>query len=176
MMQKQSAKTLATLSRRVRVAELYLQGHRFSPDIARNIGGVHRSTITRDLQIIRKQWAIEMVTKFDEALREEICKIDRVEREAWSAWERSKTFREKTKTSRGNKRSGEETSAQIEKENLLGDPRYLERVGWCIDRRCKLLGLDAPEKHQISMGGELHVVERIVTDRREIPDQPPEQA
>lgn len=31
-------------------------------------------------------------------------------------------------------------------EEQLGDPRYLQIVSWCIERTCKLLGLDAPTK------------------------------
>lgn len=31
-------------------------------------------------------------------------------------------------------------------EELVGDERFLGRVAWCIDRRCKLFGVDAPTK------------------------------
>jgi hypothetical protein len=33
-------------------------------------------------------------------------------------------------------------------EEMLGDPRYLQIVSWCIDRKIKMLGLDAPTKVQ----------------------------
>ncbi len=35
-------------------------------------------------------------------------------------------------------------------EQRNGNPAYLSGVQWCIDRRCKLLGLDAPIKAQIN--------------------------
>jgi hypothetical protein len=31
-------------------------------------------------------------------------------------------------------------------EGQAGDPRFLQGVACCIDRRCKLLGLDKPDK------------------------------
>jgi hypothetical protein len=31
-------------------------------------------------------------------------------------------------------------------ELLVGDERFLGRVAWCIDRRCKVFGVDAPTK------------------------------
>ena len=31
-----------------------------------------------------------------------------------------------------------------------GDPRFLEGIFKCIDKRCKMLGLDAPAKQEIS--------------------------
>ena len=36
--------------------------------------------------------------------------------------------------------------AVIEKETMLGNPAYLAGVMSCIERRCKILGLDAPTK------------------------------
>ena len=31
-----------------------------------------------------------------------------------------------------------------------GDPRFLQNVQWCIQKRCKILGLDAIEKLMLS--------------------------
>lgn len=35
-------------------------------------------------------------------------------------------------------------------EQCNGNPAYLFSIQWCLDRRCKLLGLDAPIKAQIN--------------------------
>ena len=34
-----------------------------------------------------------------------------------------------------------------------GDSRFLQGIQWCINKRSELLGLDAPEKHDITSGG-----------------------
>jgi hypothetical protein len=166
-MRPRSAQSLKILSRRTYVANLYLRGYRDQFTLAERVG-VDRSTIYNDLKHIRKQWAAEMVVKFDKAVVEELAKVDQLEREAWAEWERSKTFREKTRTGKTRKSGGDETSAMLEKENLLGDPRYLDVVLRCIDRRCKLLGLDAPEKLEVKTESSVHVVEQIIVDRREV--------
>ena len=36
-------------------------------------------------------------------------------------------------------------------ENSVGDPRWLERIAWCISQRCKILGLDAPTKIDLTV-------------------------
>ena len=49
-----------------------------------------------------------------------------------------------------------------------GDPRFLKIALECVERRCKLLGLDAPEKHQhTGADGRPLVMEVVVKDRAE---------
>lgn len=152
-----TAETLTIESRRTRVAEAYLCGHRTVRSIARYVNS-SPATVTRDLHVIRQEWKAAMVQQFAEARADEIARLDRIEREAWAEWERSKTVRERSKTSKrskaaagkGRQPADAESTAELTRENLLGDARYLERIGWCIDRRIKLLGLDAPERHEHS--------------------------
>jgi hypothetical protein len=129
--------------RRERVAESYLRGRR-QYEIA-EAEGVVDSVITKDLQAIRKKWRESSVRDFDEHVSRELDKIDLLEREHWEAWERSK--KEKT-VSRTSKKTGKNPAdeASIEKQQRDGNPAFLEGVLKCIERRCKLLGLDAPEK------------------------------
>jgi len=176
-----SAKQLALQSRRSRVAELYLKGYRSAQSIADRLGDaeVSRVTVSRDLKVIRREWAAAMVRDFDHALTEELTRIDRIEREAWDEWDRSKTFREKSKSGSKQKpirgvaedgtqqrETADEKFAQLEREGSFGDPRYLERISWCIERRCKLLGLDAPEKRELSGkdGGPILVKAEALSD------------
>jgi hypothetical protein len=107
-----------------------------------------------------------MVRDFDQAITEELARIDQLEREAWGEWERSKTVREKSKTTKAQRQKGDESTAQLEREGRLGDPRYLERVAWCIERRIKLLGLDAPERRELSGpgGGPIQVAAASLSD------------
>ena len=41
---------------------------------------------------------------------------------------------------------GERVHAAIRKAEQTGDPRYLAGVQWCVEQRCKILGLNAPQK------------------------------
>jgi len=81
------SKQLAILKRRRTVADLYLQGWT-QIAIAEELG-VAQPTISDDLKRIRAQWRESGVRDFDEARQLELMKLDRIEREAWSAWERS---------------------------------------------------------------------------------------
>jgi hypothetical protein len=43
------------------------------------------------------------------------------------------------------------------REGQVGDPRYLDGVLKCIDRRCAILGIDAPKKIAGPTGGDFIV-------------------
>ena len=109
--------------RRVLVADMYARGYTQAQIVETT--GVHRQTIYVDLLHIQDEWRKTRIIDFDTASTRELMSLDRAEREAWDAWERSKKARVR---------------------GSAGDPRYLATVIACIDRRCKLLGLDAPTK------------------------------
>jgi hypothetical protein len=131
---------VAIARRRVQVADLYLQAWP-QTQIAEHLG-ITQSTVSVDLKMIQRQWRESSVRNFDAAREVEIRKIDRVEREAWDAWERSK------KPSQEATVEGEGPTQKTRKrmKNQNGDPRYLEIVRACIADRRALLGLDAPTK------------------------------
>ena len=125
------------------IAAMYLSGKsQFA--IASEMGCTQQNISLR-LKTIRRRWREATIRDFDELRSEQVAKIDRVELEYWDAWERSK----KPRTRKGRKeRSGDtnsdESSVVIEERD--GNPAWLSGVERCIDRRCKLLGLDAPQK------------------------------
>lgn len=73
--------------RREVVADSYIQG-RTQAEIARYLG-VSQPTVSTDLKAIQKQWRESAIRDFDLLRERELQKLDRVEREAWAAWERS---------------------------------------------------------------------------------------
>jgi predicted transcriptional regulator len=79
--------TTQIAQRRQQVAELYTKGW-FQTAIARELS-ISQPTVCQDLQAIRKQWRESAIRDFDAARELELQKLDRVEREAWAAWERS---------------------------------------------------------------------------------------
>jgi hypothetical protein len=141
---------------RVEIARLYLQG---TPQavIAEQLG-VSQSQISYDLSVIQARWQEATKVTLDAAKARELAKIDELEREYWAAWESSKKAKERTETEKRNAEDGSQMRAKVEKKEQDADPRFLDGVGWCINRRCQLLGLDAPKS--------IHVDEpiRIIMD------------
>ncbi len=103
----------------IKTAQLYLQGLD-QRRIAQEIG-VSQPQIHKDLKKIKKEWLASALRDFDAARAQELAKIDHLEAKAWEAYE-----------------NGERA----------GDPQLLKQVAWCIDRRCKLLALDAPPRKE----------------------------
>ena len=132
--------------RRAEVARLYLIGQR--QDKMAEYLEVSPSQITRDLQVLQKEWRASAVTDLGEAKGKELAKLDELEREYWEAWERSKKPRER---SRSGRTEGEKAviSAFIETEQRDGNPAFLDGVMKCIAKRCDILGLDAPTSIRI---------------------------
>lgn len=135
-----------------RITDMYLQG-KTQADIAATLG-LARQQIGYDLAIIQKRWRTDTAINMDEAKQRELARIDLLEREYWNAWQRTLEERTKTRTEQSSA-TGEPdkkvkakgtAKATIEKETMLGNPAYLAGVMSCIERRCKILGLDAAIK------------------------------
>lgn len=145
---------------RRREGDLYLQGW-IQADIADELG-IDQSTVSRDLKALQEEWLQSALVDFDEAKSRELAKIDKLEREYYAGWQRSC---EDAETMRKEGRGvtvpveGEEkkTREEIKTDKVVktskgqaGDPRFLAGVMACIDRRCKIMGIDAPEKHDLT--------------------------
>lgn len=126
--------------RRQQVGDLYVKGSTQS-QIARELG-VSQSTVSVDLKAIRREWRDSRIRDFDEAVSIELKKLDHLEREAWSGWERSQQPAESTKVTQDG--SGKKAEKIVKQQQ--GDPRFLEQVHRCIVSRRTLLGLDAPTR------------------------------
>lgn len=107
---------------------------------------ISQQTISNDIAELRKRWMASSVRNFDEAKANELAKIDHLEMTAWQAYEASMKPIIKQRTSK--KVDGQVTEATQEATRGYGDPRFLDMIYRCIDKRCKLLGLDAPIKQQ----------------------------
>jgi hypothetical protein len=126
------------------ISQLYLQGW-IQTKIADHIAKTRPYTVTqqiisRDIKTIQKRWLDSSVRSFDDARAQELAKIDNLEITYWLQFEASKDPIIKRKTAK--KVDGQTTEATQEISLGTGDPRFLQGVQWCIERRCKLLGLD----------------------------------
>jgi hypothetical protein len=121
-----------------------------------------KMTISTYMKGIKKEWLADRVEDINELRLTEVKKLLKVESEFWREWKRSKEPKKRTTSKRkgtgsplqvvspegeittetGVTLSGVETQEQ--ETESLGDPRYLMGVQWCIQMRCKILGVEAP--------------------------------
>ena len=130
---------------RQEIARLYLQGV-IQADIADRLG-MTRQMVGYDLKAIREAWLKSSLSNFNERIAVELAKIDNVEVEYWQAWQRSTQVKESSTAKIITDNEGKERNeAGTKQEQMTGDEKFLAGVRWCIDRRLKLFGLDAPIK------------------------------
>lgn len=153
---------------RQQIADWYCQGltqaviaERINADEEREYT-LTQQMISYDLKQVQKAWLKSALRDFDEARAQELAKIDRLEREYWRGWERScenaETVVTKSKgvvkqykdEARGKLMTERPAEVNQTSKGQAGDPRFLAGVERCIERRCKLLGLDAPEKREVT--------------------------
>lgn len=135
----------------LKVADRYLCGipqHEIAEEL-----GVSRQQIGYDLKVLYSRWQAEQSRKIDEHIARALAEIDHLEREAWAAWDRSCQQSQKTVHVSEDDGKRDLTRETVEVADLYGDPRFLQVIERCIERRCKLLGLDAPEKKDLTSGG-----------------------
>jgi len=137
---------------RVKIAELYIKGV-YQAEIATELN-LDQSTISRDLKAIQAEWVKNTTLDLDHFKGKEIAKIDQVERTAWEGYTRSlEKFKSTITTGKGiteDKETGKVTAGNkdqvVKVEERNGDPRFLDVVMKCIERRCKIMGLDKEDE------------------------------
>jgi predicted transcriptional regulator len=127
------------------ISRLYLQGM-YQADIAEKLG-LSQPTVSRDIQLLIDEWKIERVYDINEAKARELAKVDNLELEYWEAWKRSlenaeKQVQKAVKVGKAQQRQ----EAQKTIEGQSGNPAFLRGIEWCINKRCEILGIDAPQK------------------------------
>jgi hypothetical protein len=135
---------------RAAIAELYLQ--RFSlREIAAQVK-LGLATVSRDLQIVRKEWQERQKSSFNLYVSQELDRLDTLERQYWEAWRKSQTEQSTIETgkTRAPGAKGEGIRAIKKTVGRDGNPAFLAGVMTCIQERSKLLGLYAPVKAQVS--------------------------
>jgi len=103
---------------------------------------VCKQQISYDMQLLIKRWQKESTRKLSVWKARELEKINHLEATYWTAYAAS---RDDKSTVSKSQRVGQEVVTNSQKaESPSGDPRFLQGVERCIERRCKLLGLDKP--------------------------------
>jgi hypothetical protein len=134
---------------RAQITQLYLR-RLAQHEIAQALG-ISRAMVAYDLSVIQQQWRKDTARDLDADKADALARIDELERTYWQAWAASQEDKEVTVQEQGTGGTGgNRAKAQVRKEGQSGNPTFLAGVMTCIDRRCKLLGLDAPVKQEVT--------------------------
>lgn len=146
----------------LRVAsELYLKGYTL-PEIAEKVSenrpySLSKSQIFYDLQDIRQTWIQSAILDFTTHQAQELAHIDNLEKSYWEAWEKSLQKQEITHVEKTEDKTGisqvpsySRTKTRKEIKERDGNVTFLQGVQWCIEERCKILGLFAPTRINVN--------------------------
>jgi hypothetical protein len=146
------------------VADLYLQGYSYR-QISEQISADSEKSITQQtafnyVKRLKNEWLTNRLEKIDEMKAVELVRINKLEQEYWKAWYKSTNKQVKTTTKRKVKPGGASSVDEngeiyatpevldgednVTEYNPNGDPRFLFGVQWCIQMRCRILGIEAP--------------------------------
>ena len=132
------------IENRAEIARRYLRGETQAA-IGRALG-MTQQMVSYDLAAIEAAWQKSALYDMDKAKARELARIDHLERTYWEAWEESRQDKEVATQKQVGSGEAQRREATLRKEGQSGNPAFLSGVERCIERRCKLLGLDAPEK------------------------------
>lgn len=137
-------------------ADLFLRGYpyreiakRLNDDLAKRKMEYRltESMVYYDIQQLLIAWKRDQLESIDQYVTAELQKLDKMETEAWNAWELSKQKKTKNKTKKaGNGLMGRQIMTEKATETTSGNPRYLDLLLNIQHRRAKMLGFDAPIK------------------------------
>jgi len=108
--------------------------------------GLTRRTVQAVLVSIKKDWKARTQIDFESAISQQLDRIDLIEKYAYEGWERS-LVRKTVETKQAVRTvSGQVDRATVRAETGDGNPVYLARLSWCIEQRCRILGLEKPRE------------------------------
>ena len=146
------------LERRSKIAEMYLRG--VAQYIIADELNISTSQVSRDLKKLAQQWRESALVNIDEVKAKELAKIDKLEKEYYDAWVRScqmktkKSAKKKRLTTAIGKALGVDSKEQtFTEEQMIGNPRFLEGVRWCIAKREEIFGYAAAKKIDVKSDG-----------------------
>lgn len=119
--------------------------------------------ISNDIKELIKRWRDAYLDDIDILKGRELQRIDQLESAYWDSYDRSlkgiNEFREDvTEFTNEEDRLGEEDTPTKKKKFVSrkfqnerdGESKFLSGIQWCIDKRCEILGLNAPLKSEMT--------------------------
>ncbi len=130
------------------IVRLYLKqkSHR---EIAQTLN-VSVQYVGRQLKQIKDAWLESTLVDFNRRQNQELARIDALEAEYWTAWEGSKADESREALEYVDEDSIMRLSRKrLETIKKNGTSSFLQGIQWCIEQRCKILGLHAPKEIKI---------------------------
>ena len=133
------------------IVDLVLHQHMFQADIAIRLNErkdikykLSQQMVSFNLRQIQKKWIRETAMVIDAYKAEQLQKIDQLELEYWAAWYKSCSVRQRQRVEKASLGGGKTRLRKVSTTYTpVGNPRFLKGVQWCIEMRCKILGLYA---------------------------------
>ena len=116
--------------------------------------------IAHDLKEIRKRWVAEYMPEYNEMQAKELARLDALEKELWGYWVRSQeeggmvVEEDIDNVNAGGEGAGKSHIFKQGKKTITkfgrdGDSKFADQILRIVAQRCKILGLNAPQKHQV---------------------------
>lgn len=129
-------------------ARLYLQGKTLL-EIAEATGN-NVGVVNKDLTVLKQRWQKSAMEAMDARVSVAAARVSRIYNEAWAAFEESR--KQKVSLTQKVRDDGaeqvKESSRKVEEQ--YGDPLFLELALRCIERTCKIFGVDGPIKLDVT--------------------------
>lgn len=109
---------------------------------------VTKTTGYKMIKRITDEWRRSAMASINEVKAKELAKLDHIEAAAWDGWERSKQSRRKQTVDSDILKLKDSPALRTPRksksveEDRDGDPRYLDMILKCVDRRIRILGID----------------------------------
>lgn len=113
--------------------------------------GVRRETITRVLGRYNRKVSDRLMSKSIRERARQFERLDWIIEEAAEEWHRSKLDAETVKVTNEGLVADDKTETTT--KGQTGDPRYLSEIRSALADQRKILGLDAPTKTEMQIGG-----------------------
>lgn len=141
------------------ITELYTKGRSYR-EIAHEVNQRHGrrityQTVSNEIKKLLKEWEKSRNEIIDHQKFIELAKIDRLERTYWDGYEKScNPVKKSTTKKKGSVKDSKDINVKdVERvdneETRIGDPRFLDGIKWCIEQRCKIFGINAPQKFDL---------------------------
>lgn len=136
------------------ITELYTKGRSYR-EIAFEVNKRHGrkityQTVSNEIKKLLKEWEKSRNEIIDHQKFVELAKIDRLEKTYWDGYDKSCQPVKKTSTKKkGSVKQVDNVEMVSNEETRVGDPRFLDGIKWCIEQRCKIFGINAPQKFDV---------------------------
>lgn len=147
-----------------RIVEMYVKRKR-QGEIAAELG-ISQAAVSQWIRKITKEWRDSRFQNLDQLKFEELHRINAMEAEMYEMWELSKGKKKKTSLKEelgkleietpgvaGSRKNAIPMGYRIQDKETEqeGNMEYWHAIEWCVDRRCKLIGLDAERTHKVAL-------------------------